>query len=118
MPRRLPHRSRSIRPNIDRLFVSLIFARLRLHAVVAGAIGVLIAGASLTRDVEFAAPQPMAHCGRAKSVAERAICADPRLAVADSEMAKAYAALRAILPAGQRPVLLDDQRQWIGMRDA
>lgn len=42
---------------------------------------------------------------------------NPRLAAADSEMAKAYSALRALLPKAQRAALLDSQREWIGQRD-
>ena len=42
---------------------------------------------------------------------------DPRLATADSELAKAYSALRALLPTAQRAALLYSQREWIAQRD-
>jgi len=80
-------------------------------------IAVLIAGAVLLVVAGSATAQPAADCNRARSVAERAICVDPRLAAADSEMAKAYSALRALLPTAQRAALLDSQREWIAQRD-
>jgi uncharacterized protein YecT (DUF1311 family) len=65
----------------------------------------------------FAMARPVADCKRATSAAERAICMDPHLAAADSEMAKAYSALRAVLPTAQHAGLLDSQREWIAQRD-
>lgn len=65
-----------------------------------------------------ASAQPVADCGHAKSDAERAICADARLAAADAAMAKAFAALRAALPPEQTVAMRDDQRRWLGDRDA
>ena len=67
--------------------------------------------------VASATARPVADCNRARSVAERAICINPRLAAADSEMAKAYSGLRALLPTAQRAALLDSQREWIAQRD-
>ena len=65
----------------------------------------------------LATARPVADCNRARSATERAICIDPRLAAADAEMAKAYSALRALLPTAQHAALLDSQREWIAQRD-
>ena len=83
-----------------------------------GALAIAIASAAVLVNATFALAQTGPDCRRAKSDAERAVCADPSLKVADSAMAKAYAALHALLPPAQRPALLDDQREWLGMRDA
>jgi uncharacterized protein YecT (DUF1311 family) len=64
------------------------------------------------------AAQPAPECARARTPIEKAICADPALAAADAQMAKAYAVLRAGLPADQQAALLSDQRSWIRRRDA
>lgn len=66
----------------------------------------------------MATAQPAPDCVRAHSAAERAICSDPALKTADAETARAFAALRAVLPPEQHPDLLADQRQWLGERDA
>jgi uncharacterized protein YecT (DUF1311 family) len=80
-------------------------------------IAVSIASAAFLVVADFATAQPVADCKRARNAAERAICMDPHLAAADSEMAKAYSALRALLPTGQHAGLLDSQREWIAQRD-
>jgi uncharacterized protein YecT (DUF1311 family) len=62
--------------------------------------------------------QPAPDCRQAKTSAEKAICAAPELAQADATMARAYQALRSLLPAEQRAALLADQRRWVKLRDA
>jgi uncharacterized protein YecT (DUF1311 family) len=81
------------------------------------AITVSIASAVLLVVAGSGTARPVADCNRARSAAERAICMDPHLAAADSEMAKAYSALRALLPAAQHAALLENQREWIAQRD-
>jgi uncharacterized protein YecT (DUF1311 family) len=81
------------------------------------AITVSIVSAFFLVVAGFATAQPVADCKRATGAAERAIRMDPHLAAADSEMAKAYSALRALLPTAQHAGLLDSQREWIAERD-
>ena len=81
------------------------------------AITVSIASAALLVAAGSAMARPVPDCNRARSAAERAICSDPHLAAADSEMAKAYSALSASLPPAQHAALLDNQREWIAQRD-
>lgn len=65
-----------------------------------------------------AAAQPGFDCTKATTAAEKAICADPRLAGADAAMTKAFAALlRARLPV-QQAALRNDQKRWVTERDA
>jgi uncharacterized protein len=68
------------------------------------AITVSIAGAVLFVVADSATARPVADCDRARSAAEQAIWLDPHLTAADSEMAKAkaYSALRALLPAAPK----------------
>jgi len=81
---------------------------------------ILVAAIHLAQSLAAYAQGPGAapDCARAKSAAERAICTTPELAAADAAMAKAYSELRADLPLDQKSALLDDQRRWIGTRDA
>ena len=65
-----------------------------------------------------AAAQPAPDCARARSAVARAICSDPALKAADSEMVRVFDALRAALPIQQHSTLLADQRQWAVERDA
>ena len=80
--------------------------------IVFGAIAVLLI-ASVS-----AMAQPAPDCRQAKTPAEKAICAAPELAEADAAMARAYQALRSLLPAEERAALLADQRRWVKLRDA
>jgi uncharacterized protein YecT (DUF1311 family) len=56
-------------------------------------------------------------CGKAKSVVEKAICADPVLKAADDAMSKAYTELRASLSEKDRKPLGVSQRKWLASRD-
>src|SRR5579862_4104916 len=85
--------------------------RILAARAIAAAFALLTAGSAM-------AAQPVPDCARARSLAERAICSDPALKMADAEMARAFAALRAALPPPQHSALLADQRQWLGERDA
>jgi uncharacterized protein YecT (DUF1311 family) len=57
-------------------------------------------------------------CGKAQTSVEKAICANPPLAAADSAMAQAYDALAKAVPAEQKAALLSDQRKWVAGRAA
>src|SRR3981189_2985821 len=59
-----------------------------------------------------------AGCRQERTPAEKAICAAPELADADAAMARAYQALRSLLPTEERTALLADQRRWVKLRDA
>lgn len=64
------------------------------------------------------APRPSFDCARAGSAVERAICADPRLARADAELAQAYRRALAGLDAPAAAALRDEQRWFLEIRDA
>jgi uncharacterized protein len=64
------------------------------------------------------APQPSFDCARASSEVERAICADPRLARADAELARVYRRTLADLDAPAAAALRDEQRWFLQLRDA
>ena len=70
-----------------------------------------------TSDPATAQGKPSFDCARAASVAERAICADPALAQADADVAKAYAALLKTLDAHAGKALRADQSDFIAYRD-
>jgi uncharacterized protein len=57
-------------------------------------------------------------CGQAKTPVEKAICADPPLAAADSAMVQAYDALAKAVSPEQKAALLVDQRKWVAGRGA
>ena len=52
-------------------------------------------------------------CKAAKSLRERAICADPELSKADEDLARAYSAAQAEASAAYRAELRDAQRLWL-----
>lgn len=64
------------------------------------------------------APRPSFDCARASSQVERAICADPRLARADAELAQVYRRRLAELDAPAAAALRDEQRWFLEIRDA
>ena len=70
-----------------------------------------------TSDPAAAQGMPSFDCHKAASVAEKAICADPVLAQADADVAKAYAALLRTLDAPAGKALRDDQSDFIAYRD-
>lgn len=63
-----------------------------------------------------ATAQPSFDCAKASTVVERAICADPRLAQADREMAAVYGALWGRLSGPARDHLSQDQVRWLADR--
>ena len=60
---------------------------------------------------------PSFDCAKAKSVAEKAICADPGLSKADATVARAYAAALQRLDARGRKRLAQDQLDFMQYRD-
>jgi uncharacterized protein YecT (DUF1311 family) len=80
----------------------------------------LAAGFLLILGPAAAAQQSLAglECGRPATPVERAICADPGLAMAHAAMTFALQGLKAELPAEQQSALLQDQQAWILAREA
>lgn len=64
------------------------------------------------------APRPSFDCARASSEVERAICADPRLARADAELAQVYRRTLADLDTPAAAALRHEQRWFLEVRDA
>ncbi|WP_186038745.1 lysozyme inhibitor LprI family protein [Burkholderia gladioli] len=75
-------------------------------------------GLSLCLSVGTYAAGPSFNCTKAKSAAEKAICVHPGLAALDVKIAQEYRALRAKLDPPAAAALTDDQRWFIGTRDA
>ena len=63
------------------------------------------------------AAKPSVDCAQAKSVAEKMICADPGLAVADAAIAANYASALKRLDAPARKALAQDQQDFVSYRD-
>ncbi len=63
------------------------------------------------------AANPSFNCERAKSVAEKMICADPGLAAADAAIAANFAAALKRLDAPARKALAQDQQDFVSYRD-
>lgn len=57
------------------------------------------------------------NCKKAATAVEKSICNYAELSELDSEMAKAYKSLAAVLPKAEASVLKKDQQQWLGERD-
>jgi uncharacterized protein YecT (DUF1311 family) len=64
-----------------------------------------------------ALPAAAFDCGKAQSVVEKAICADPKLKAVDDAMGAAYAALRQALAGPDRKMLGAAQRKWLKTRE-
>jgi uncharacterized protein YecT (DUF1311 family) len=74
---------------------------------------VLAANASNAAD----SGKPSFDCAKAKSVAEKMICADPGLASADAAIAANYAAALRRLDSPARKALAQDQQDFVSYRD-
>jgi hypothetical protein len=61
--------------------------------------------------------KPSFDCGKAASVAEKAICADPALAQTDADIAAKYAVALKMLDARAGKALRDDQSDFVSYRD-
>ena len=64
-----------------------------------------------------AVAQASFDCSKASTVAEKAICADPKLAAADKAMGEAFTALLKKLAPAQQTALKADQVSWVTNRD-
>ncbi|WP_236783642.1 lysozyme inhibitor LprI family protein [Azospirillum humicireducens] len=80
-----------------------------------------LAGAALALSVMIAAgtarAQPSFDCKAASTPVEKAICADPKLADADSEIASAYKTLQSLSGAADRERLRTEQKAWLAQRN-
>jgi uncharacterized protein len=57
-------------------------------------------------------------CTKAQTATEKAICKDDSLAWLDRELNQLYGDVRQLQAEGERLALRDDQRAWVGRRDA
>jgi uncharacterized protein len=57
------------------------------------------------------------NCKKAVTEVEKEICADEELSQLDSDMAKAYKKLLAVLPKAEAEFLQENQRAWLTTRD-
>ena len=73
--------------------------------------------AVLAATAVFAAPAAAFDCKLAKTVPEKAICADPAALAADAAMSASFAALRDRLPPSAKGGLAASQSAWIKTRD-
>jgi uncharacterized protein YecT (DUF1311 family) len=76
---------------------------------------VFVLAASVGNAAEAA--KPSFDCTRAKSVAEKMICADPGLAAADGAIAANYTAALKRLDSPARKALAQDQQDFVSYRD-
>ena len=77
----------------------------------------LLAAQDMPLESAMAASAPSFDCAKAKSIAEKAICADPALSKADVAIAGGYAAALNKLDPQGRKSLAQDQLDFIGYRD-
>jgi uncharacterized protein YecT (DUF1311 family) len=68
-------------------------------------------------DIAAEAVYPSFDCAKAKSVAEKMICADPGLAAADAAIAANYAFALKRLDSPARKALAQDQQDFVSYRD-
>lgn len=85
-----------------------------------------LAGAALALSVMIATgmvaggtahAQPSFDCKAASTPVEKAICADPKLADADQEIADAYKTLQSLSGAADRERLRAEQKAWLAQRN-
>jgi S1-C subfamily serine protease len=63
-------------------------------------------------------PQPSFNCAKAATQIEHLICSDPELAQWDGRMGDAYKQTYVKRAGDNRRALIDDQRQWVALRNA
>lgn len=83
----------------------------RDRVIVAAIVCGLFAPATASRAASF-------DCGVARQPVEILICADGQVSELDESLGNEYAALLALLPAGQRGSLRTNQREWIERRNS
>ncbi|MCP1610092.1 uncharacterized protein YecT (DUF1311 family) [Azospirillum lipoferum] len=83
--------------------------------------GATIAGATLALSIMVAGgparAEPSFDCKAASTPVEKAICADPKLADADREIADLYKTLQDLSAAADRDRLRTEQRAWLAQRN-
>jgi uncharacterized protein len=88
-------------------------SRQRKKAIALALAFVLAASASNAAE----SGKPSFDCTKAKSVAEKMICADPELGSADAAIAANYASALKRLDAPARKALAQDQEDFVSYRD-
>lgn len=78
----------------------------------------LLSAALLLSAGAACAAAPSFDCAKARSAVEKAICADPALAERDASIARHYQAARKAFDTSAAAALAQDQRYFIGSRDA
>lgn len=83
--------------------------------------GAMLAGAAAALSIMVvggaARAEPSFDCKAASTPVEKAICADPKLADADREIAGLYKALQDLSAAADRDRLRTEQRAWLAQRN-
>lgn len=77
----------------------------------------LVLASLLLTGNALAQSKPSFDCAKAKSLAEKQICADPKLGERDAAVARSFAGALALLDAGARKALQSDQYWFVQMRD-
>lgn len=63
-------------------------------------------------------PEVLTNCDSAQTQVELNLCAHMRFQKADQELNALYKQLMSLLPADQKPLVVQAQRQWLSYRDA
>ncbi|WP_109154864.1 lysozyme inhibitor LprI family protein [Azospirillum sp. TSO5] len=77
----------------------------------------LVTAVLMTGTVGTARAEPSFDCKAAATPVEKAICADPKLADADREIADAYKTLQDLSGTADRERLRTEQRAWLAQRN-
>lgn len=87
------------------------------HLSPASAALALVTAVLMTGTVGTARAEPSFDCKAAATPVEKAICADPKLADADREIADAYKTLQDLSGTADRERLRTEQRAWLAQRN-
>jgi len=72
----------------------------------------------ISSNAAFAANKPSFNCAKAASTAEKAICKSDSMAASDAAIAMEYKKLQSALDPKSAAALAQDQRWFVGVRDA
>ena len=89
-----------------------------LKSVLKRAGGLAVLGFLFVAAPARAAGYAPIDCGKAASLAERAICRSYPLGQAEARMATLFGVVTSLVAMGQRGDIGDAQRQWLKQRDA
>jgi uncharacterized protein YecT (DUF1311 family) len=92
-------------------------ARLPRRRILPLASPIVARGTFLAAALSAATPASAFDCARASTASEKAICADPAALKADEELGKAYEALLASAPQGERAAVVASEARWLKTRD-